>query len=406
MTTRFSNEGALGGIRIVDFSHIAAGPYGTLQLAYFGADVIKVESRQKPDGWRIRDGNSHIEGSRPFADHNKNKRGLTLNLKTEAGRDLALRLVATADVVVDNFSVGVMDRLGLGRDALWAAKPDLIIVSIPGLGSDGPRREWVTWGPSLMPLTGLTYLWSYPDQPEPVGSQTSYPDYVVGVHVAALIMAALIARDRDPIGQWIDLAQSELTASLVGSAFTLYLTQGEDAEPEGNGHASWAPHGCYPCAGDDRWCVVACPDDRAWRGLCTVIGHEDWADDPRFATASARLAQREAVNQALQEWTTAHRAEEVAEACQAHGVPAAVVASGADLLGDPQLTARGVLVDTHHPYLPGLMLPGVVMPLSETPGHVWRHAPLLGQDNDVILRDVLGLTEAEVQAYREAGGLD
>ena len=399
-------QGALSGVRILDFSHIAAGPYGTMQLAYFGADVIKVESRLRPDGWRIRDGNSHIEASRPFADHNKNKRGMTLDLKTEAGRELALRLVATADVVVDNFSVGVMERLGLGREALWAVKPDLVIVSIPGLGSVGPHSEWVTWGPSLMPLSGLTYLWSYPNEEEPVGSQTSYPDYVVGVHVAVLILAALFARDRDPVGQWIDVAQSEVTASLVGPALTQYLGSGEDAEPEGNGHPFWFPHGCYPCAGEDRWCFIACPDDEAWAGLCTVMGFGEGAQNPEFATASGRRAHRDAVDRAIGRWTASLAVDEVVAACQAHRVPAAMVANGQDLLNDPQLAAREMLVDTKHPFLPGLMLPGPAMLLSLTPGGVWRHAPLLGQDNETILLEVLGLSTEEIAAYQEAGAFE
>ena len=236
----------LEGIRVADFTHMVAGPYGTMQLAYFGAEVIKIESRARPDTWRIREGNKDVEASLPFADHNRNKLSVTANLKSDEGRELARRIIAESDVVVENFSVGVMDRLGLGYEELRALKPDIVMIRLQGLGTTGPRKNYVTWGPSLMPFSGMTWLWNHPDGGAPVGSQTSYPDYIVSIHMAFALMAALHHRANTGEGQFIDIAQGEVTASLIGPALLDGLVNGRAAEPVGNrGHAG-APHGCYP----------------------------------------------------------------------------------------------------------------------------------------------------------------
>lgn len=388
---------------MIDFSHIAAGPYATLQLGYFGAEVVKIESKHRLDGWRVRDGNADIEASRPFADHNKNKRSLTLNLKAPAGVELAKRLVGISDVVVENFSYGVMDRLGVGYDSLRAVKPDLIMASLQGLGSTGSRRDWVTWGAVLMPFSGLTHLWNLADAPEPVGSQTSYPDYVAALHAALAIMAALVHRDRTGEGRFIDLSQAEVTASLVGPAYMEYLVNGREPLPTGNSRPGHAPYGCYRCAGEDQWCSIAVTTDLEWRSFCDAIGRTELASAPPFATLRSRLAHRMELDALVSEWTRERSPREVMERLQAVGVPAGMVATGGDLLEDPHLAARGFLIETGHPRLGPLPLPGIAGKLSETPGSVWRHAPLLGQDNDYVLAEVLGLAPAERRRLVESG---
>ena len=400
-----SRTGPLAGLRVVDFSHIAAGPYGTLQLAYFGAEVIKVESKKRPDGWRVRDGNSHLEASRPFADHNKNKLDITVDLKTPSGLELVRRLIARSDVVVENFSFGVMDRLGLDYPTLRSVKPDLIVVSIPGLGSTGPRRDWVTWGPSLMPLTGLSDSWRHPDDEEPVGSQTSYPDYVVGAHVPALILAAVAARDRTGRGVLIDVSQAELTATLIAPAFVEYLANGRGPGPLGNTHPIWVPYGCYPCAGDDAWCFVACTDDAAWAGICRVLDRPEWAVAEEYSTFEGRRERRDEIDRAIAAWTELRPPRQVMERLQEESVPAGIVATGSDLLEDPQLRHRDFLVDTKHPFLPGLRLPGIPIALSKTPGRIARHAPLLGQDNLFVVKGLLGMSDADYESLTTSGAL-
>ncbi len=393
----------LAGIRVADFTHMVAGPYGTMQLACFGAEVIKIESRARPDTWRIREGNKDVEASLPFADHNRNKLSVTANLKTEEGREVARRIIARSDVVVENFSVGVMGRLGLGYEDLRAFKPDIIMIRLQGLGTTGPRKNYVTWGPSLMPFSGMTWLWNHPDGGAPVGSQTSYPDYIVSIHMAFVLMAALHHRANTGEGQLIDIAQGEVTASLIGPALLDALVNGRAAEPMGNRGRAAAPHGCYPCRGEDAWCAVTVADDEEWRHFCEATGHRAAARDDRFGTAASRLAHAEAVNEIVSEWTRQRTAREAMETLQAHGVTAGMVCDGTTLVHDPHLRARGSVVAHEHPRQGRLTLPGIVTKLSETPGEIRRHAPLLGQDTRAVLSGLLGMTDEQIRGLDDAG---
>ncbi len=393
----------LAGIRVADFTHMVAGPYGTMQLAYFGAEVIKIESRARPDTWRIREGNKDVEASLPFADHNRGKLSVTANLKTEEGRDMARRIIARSDVVVENFSVGVMGRLGLGYEELRALKPDIIMIRLQGLGTTGPRKNYVTWGPSLMPFSGMTWLWNHPDGGAPVGSQTSYPDYIVSVHMAFVLMAALHHRASTGDGQLIDIAQGEVTASLIGPALLDALVNGRAAEPAGNHGRADAPHGCYPCRGEDAWCAVTVADDAEWQRFCEATGNGAVVRDNRFATAASRLARAEAVDEIVSGWTRQRTPREVMETLQAHGVTAGMVCDGTTLVHDPHLRARRSVVAHEHPRQGRLTLPGIVTKLSETPGEIRRHAPLLGQDTHAVLSGLLGMTDEQIRGLEDAG---
>ena len=393
----------LAGIRVADFTHMVAGPYGTMQLAYFGAEVIKIESRARPDTWRIREGNKDVEASLPFADHNRNKLSITANLKTEEGRGVARRIIAESDVVVENFSVGVMDRLGLGYEALKEVKPDLVMIRLQGLGTTGPRKNYVTWGPSLMPFSGMTWLWNHPDGGAPVGSQTSYPDYIVSIHMAFALMAALHHRANTGEGQLIDIAQGEVTASLIGPALLDGLVNGRAAEPVGNRGHGGAPHGCYPCAGDDAWCVISVGDEDEWQRFCTATGNAAALRDERFATVAGRCANAQALDEAVSGWTGERTPREVMETLQIHGVTAGMVSDGTTLVNDPHLRSRGAVVEHEHPRQGRLTLPGIVVNMSETPGEIRRHAPLLGQDTHAVLNGLLGMSQEEIRDLEAAG---
>lgn len=398
--------GPLSSLRVADFSHIAAGPYGTLQLAYFGADIIKVESSRHLDGWRRRDGNADKEESRPFADHNKNKRSVSIDLKHREGQRLATRLVSTCDVVVENFSYGVMERLGLGYEALRQVRPGLIMLSLQGLGRTGPRRDWVTWGPSLMPLCGLTYVWNHPDAAEPTGSQTSYPDYVVALHAAVAVLAAIRRRDRTGEGCHLELSQAEVTATMIGESFVEESVTGRDPLPQGNQDRRYSPHGCYPCAGTDRWCMIAVTGDDQWGRLAELIGRSDLRADSELLMVEGRRRRAPELDAAIADWTRSRTPREVMEACQQHGIAAGMVADGEDVLSDANLRARGFLVDTAHPRQPGLLLPSVAVHLSETPGGASRPAPLLGEHTHEVLSRVVGLDDAEIDALAAEGVLE
>ncbi|MBM4261162.1 MAG: CoA transferase [Deltaproteobacteria bacterium] len=393
----------LSGIRIADFTHMVAGPYGTMQLAYFGAEVIKVESTVRPDLWRIREGNKDVEASLPFADHNKNKLSVTLNLKSAEGRELARRLIARSDVVVENFSAGVMERFGLAYDDLKAIKPNIIMIRLQGLGSSGPRKDYVSWGPSLMPFAGVSHLWNHPDDGAPVGSQTSYPDYIVSIHMAYVLLAALHQRQNTGTGQLIDIAQSEVTASLIGPALLDALVHQRVPQPLGNRSETSAPHGCYPCLGDDEWCVISVADDDEWTRFCRATDNEALRRDGRFVTVSLRVTNRDALDVLISSWTRARGAQEVMEILQRAGVKAGRVSNGTMLAKDAHLRARGSIIEQEHPRQGRLTLPGVVVKFSQTPGELRRHAPLLGQDNDYVLQELLGLSAEEIRRLREAG---
>ena len=393
----------LAGIRVADFTHMVAGPYGTMQLAYFGAEVIKIESRARPDTWRIREGNKDVEASLPFADHNRNKLSVTANLKTEEGREMARRIIARSDVVVENFSVGVMGRLGLGYEELKTVKPDIIMIRLQGLGTTGPRKNYVTWGPSLMPFSGMTWLWNHPDGGAPVGSQTSYPDYIVSIHMAFVLMAALHHRANTGEGQLIDIAQGEVTASLIGPALLDALVNERAADPAGNRGRANAPHGCYPCRGEDAWCVVSVESKEEWRRFRDATGNSAALEDDRFGTGESRLVHADAVDQIVSEWTRQRTPREVMETLQAHGVTAGMVCDGTTLVHDPHLRARGSVVAHEHPRQGRLTLPGIVTKLSETPGEIRRHAPLLGQDTHAVLSGLLGMTDEQIRGLEDAG---
>jgi benzylsuccinate CoA-transferase BbsF subunit len=391
----------LSGVRVLDFTQVVAGPYATLQLALYGAEVIRIESRARMDPWRFRDANDDPNASRPFADQSKGKRSVTVNLKTPEGVALVRRLAALCDVVAENYSAGVLDRLGLGYEALCAVRPDLVFVSMPGLGNRGPHRDYVSFGPNLMALCGLTYLWNHAGLAEPVGSQTSYPDYVAGLHAAFAVMAALHYRAATGEGQFIDLAQSEVTASLLGPAIMEKLANGREAQPRGNTSPSAAPHGCYRCAGEDAWLAITVENDAQWEALVQALGRPAWAAEPALATFGGRQAARAALDAHLEAWTRQRSARDAMETLQAAGVPAGVVASGHDILTDPQLRAREFVVTYDHPSLGHVELPGAPVRFRHVAARTENYGPLFGADNAYVLGELLGLSPAEQAALAE-----
>jgi crotonobetainyl-CoA:carnitine CoA-transferase CaiB-like acyl-CoA transferase len=393
----------LEGIRILDFSHMLVGPYCTLQLASFGAEVIKVESRSRPDPWRFRDGTGDPEQSGPFADHNRNKRSITLNLKSERGVALARELVRLSDVVIENFSADVMAKLGLEYETLRTINPKLIMLSLQGLGHVGPHAGYVTWGPNLISLSGMNYLWSLPDDPEPVGTQTSYPDFAVGLYAAVLIMGALFYREATGRGQYLDVSQAEVTAGFLAPSYMEWLANGVVPRPKGNSAAWAAPYGCYRCAGEDGWCVVAVETDAHWNGLLAALQEVEELRDPRFQPKLGRLRYSEELDRILERWMAKRLPEDAALLLQAHGVPASPVASGRTLAEDPHLQARDFLPFLTHPRMGTFRMPGNPVRLSGDTGGLRRHAPLLGQDNDYAFRDLLGLPREEIERLERDG---
>jgi crotonobetainyl-CoA:carnitine CoA-transferase CaiB-like acyl-CoA transferase len=400
-------EGALSGVRVVEFGHFVAGPYCSLQLAYYGAEVIKIESTGRPDMWRLREGDTDINASVPFADHNKNKLSVTLDIKDERARETVIGLVKSCDIVVENFSFGVLDRLGLGYDGLVQHKPDLVMISLQGFGRSGSFRDAIALGPSLMAFSGMTSLWSE-DPADPVGSQTSYPDYIVGIQAAFTLLCALEHRDRTGRGQYIEFAQVDAVLGLIAPQLA---AASADAAGVTAGQAPTAADisGVYQCQGDDRWCVVEVRSPREWLGLVDAVpglaasagkhsAGKHSAGEDGAGEDGVLLVPAEKARAVLAEWMAARSHDEAMDALQARGVPAGAVHDARDLVADRHLRERNFGIPAGHPVLGDILLPGP--PAHHVGGDgpvVTRHAPLLGEDRGDVLGRILGLTDEEIE---------
>ena len=401
------DNGPLDGMRIVSFDHVLAGPYGTTILAELGADLIKVESRRGGmDPFRFFGTGEDPNLSPRFLEFNRNKRSFTVNLKHPKGQKVLHDVVAKADAVLDNYSVDVVERIGLGYDDLRRVKPDIINLRMPGLGTTGPKRHFSTVGVNITAFTGLTYLWNHSGITNPpIGSQVVFPDYVSGVLCAIIIISGVLYRDRHKKGAFIDLAQSEATAFMIGASLMEAVASGEDHEPIGNASPSAAPHDCYPCKGEDRWCVIAAENEQQWVALARVLGSEV-VNDARFKTLNDRLRHREELNAAIARWTQDKDAFEIMARLQQAGVPCGVVQTGEDLANDPQLKERGFIVAVENPRLGRVVLPN--FPLQFANARLTRRweFPVLGRDTEAVLRDVVGYTPETIRQLGDDGVLE
>jgi crotonobetainyl-CoA:carnitine CoA-transferase CaiB-like acyl-CoA transferase len=297
----------------------------------------------------------------------------------------------------------VINRLGLGYDVLSRANPGLIMVHMSGLGSTGPRSHYVTYGPSQMAMSGMTYLWNHAESEVPNGSQTSYPDYLVGAYAAYAVVGALVDRDFDGHGRELDLIQLDVVETAMGPAVVAAANQIVEIGPRGNTDELAVPHDAYPCVGaNDDWCVISVRNDAEWQALVAVMGVTA-AAEPRFATAEGRLAARSEVDALVAGWTCGLSAREVMERCQAAGVPAGVVASGRDLAENPQFRERGFLLEMDHAMMGPMRLPGPPMRLGHDRLEIWRLGPLMGEDNDYVLGDILGRRPEEIEKLKADG---
>ena len=399
---------ALQGIRVLDFSWFGAAPIGTKILADHGAEVIRVESMARPDLLRLtgsghfRDYTPDINGSGFFNDFNSSKYGITLNLNYPEGVAIAKRLVALSDVVIDSFTRRAMRKWGLYYDDLVQIKPDIIVVSAAQQGHTGPHADYLGFGYNLQALAGINHLTGYPDG-YPLGTSVNYPDFVLPMFVASVIMSALLYRRRTGTGQHIDLSQYQAIASTLGPLLMDYLVNGRIAARTGGRSAIAAPHGVYRCQGDDRWCVIAVCTEDEWVALCRVMGHPAWAEEARFHTMESRLQHVDALDALLHAWTMQRAPEHVMHLLQSAGVAAGVVQNAADLLAhDPQLRHRGHYHLLHHPVTGPTFYMGSPFCLSATPAAL-RPAPCLGQHNAYVYGELLGMSAADMARYTAEG---
>ncbi|MBM4444483.1 MAG: CoA transferase [Chloroflexi bacterium] len=389
--------GALSGVRVLDFTAVLAGPFATRMLADHGAEVIKVQSRLTAGGPA-----HNLTGY--FAAWNRNKLGITLNLSKPEGVQLARRLVRISDILVENFSPRVMENWGLDYAALRKERPELIMLSMSGMGRTGPWRDYFAFGPTVQALSGMTYLTGSPGR-APLGLGYSYADHVAGLMGVLAVLAAVEHRQRTGEGQHIDLSETEAMCSLLGTGMLDSACNGRDPAPEGNSSPQrlGAPHGVYRCRGEDRWCAIAVFNDQEWDAFCQALGRPSWTVRAEFSSQGQRWKHSAQLDAVVEEWTSQRDAREVMESLQRAGVAAGVVQNASDLAGDPQLKARDFFVELEHPVLGRTVSDGSPIGLSETPAVYRRAGPELGQDNDYVYRSLLGLPEAEIERLTAAG---
>jgi benzylsuccinate CoA-transferase BbsF subunit len=391
------SQNALQGVRVADFGWVLAGPYATMLLSYLGAEVIKIESRRRIDEQRIahRAGlSTDYEASSNFLEINLNKHSVSLNIATPKGAELARRIVSVSDVVIENMRPGVIDRLGLGYSDLVKVKPDIIMASISGWGSSGPLREYTAYAPCFSSFSGLANLTGYADGEPNTG--TSSNDARSGTAAAFAVLMALTIRQRTGQGQYIDMSSCEALNSLVGDRVMEYVMTGRSPMRSGNHDARMAPHNCYPCRGDDKWISIAVADDDEWRSLRAAMGDPEWTRDAAFATAEDRRRNQERLDKLIQDWTVDRDADELTRLLQARGVAAIPSYSAEELFTNPHLRERGSITEVQHPRLGRRQAISPPWTMSATPARIERSAPLLGEHNDYVLCELLGLSTDEV----------
>ena len=403
---------ALEGLRVVEFTAGMAGPWIGRYLAWCGAEVVRVESRKIPGVVRLYVPPGEPErGVQPalspwFTDWDAGKLFVSIDLTQPDAVTLAKRLVAWADIVVENYRTGVMAKLGLGHDVLTEINPGLIMLSSSGFGDDGPHTQYVTWGPNIEAISGLAEASGFPER-DCTMTQYAYPDSLSALHGLFAVLCALDHRDRTGEGQTISLSQLEATVAMLGPPIMQALAGVPAVTKLGNGALDRAPHGCYRCIGDDRWCAITVADEAGWRRLCEVARRPDWARDPRFVDLAERLAHRAALDAEIEGWTFERTAEDVMTCLQAASIAAGVVQTAEDqYLNDPHLAERRYFEHVPHLVKGEVVATGIPLGLTDTPGRTSRAGADFGEDNVHVFRDLIGLSHEEYERCVAVGAIE
>ncbi|MBM4263122.1 MAG: CoA transferase [Deltaproteobacteria bacterium] len=386
-------EPMLQGLRMADLTQQYAGPLGTELLAYYGMEILKIETGTIPS--KEREAAVH-------ACMNRGKLGCTLNLRNPQGKELFKQMVAKSDVVVDNFSSGVVERLGFSFDVLQKINPGIVQAVMPGWGLTGPLKSWVAWGWQLLAYTGIMRLWGYPDSPMETRCKIAWPDRVGSVTMAMGVLAALEYKARTGQGQFIEGGMLEAQGAMMGPAILDYTVNGNEWDAMGYREIlgeCYAPYGVYPCAGEDNWIIIACASDEEWRAMAGLVG--SWAADAKFATKEGRKQHRDDLDKKLSEWTRKNTPKQAFRLLQEAGTAAGVPSSGEDLFHDIHLRARGHIVETEAQPWGKITHHGLPALPSLSKADAARPAPWIGANNDEVFGKILGLSKeqiAELQA--------
>ncbi|HVH91263.1 MAG TPA: CoA transferase [Candidatus Acidoferrum sp.] len=398
---------SLKGVKVVEFAAFAAGPAVGKHLAGHGATVVHIESRARLDGFRAhyppyKDNIHGLNRSGLFALCNNDKLDITLNLKkAPQATELAKRIVAWSDVVIENFSPGTMARLGLDYQSLKQIKPDLVMLSSSNLGQTGPHAHHAGFGSQLSSLAGFTHLTGYPDG-SPQILYGPYIDYIAVAYGAVAILAALDYKRRTGKGNYIDTAQYETGLQYLAPILLDYKVNGKVASRNANRDPSASPHGAYPCKGDDQWCVLSVHSESEWTALCGAMGNPGWTGDTKFSSHESRKANEDDLDRRIGEWTIGFTAQEVMEKLQSAGVRAGVVNTMKEVYSDPQLAQRPQWVELEHPEIGRMHYQRPPFLLTKTPPGPSKRDPLLAENNEFFYKDLLGLSQQEYNQLVEA----
>jgi crotonobetainyl-CoA:carnitine CoA-transferase CaiB-like acyl-CoA transferase len=371
-------------------------------MCEFGAEVIRCETRLRGDGHRGED--PKLWNKKPdFMKLQRGKKSFTVNMQTEKGRKLVYQLAKISDVLVENFGLGILEKWGLNWPDLKEINPRIILIRVKGMGCTGPHAADLTYGPNVGNTMATTYLWNYPGATTATAEpRTQHPDFMGGVTGAFGVVLALIERKKTGRGQWIDSAQQEIGASILGPKYLEYTVNKREPQPEGNRSLIAAPYGPYQCKGNDRWCVIAVYTQEEWERFAGLLGKQGMKGDPKFATHLQRVRHKEELDKWVTSWTIQHDAYEVMEMVQGVDVCAAVVQDVEDQFkNDKQYAATGFLVHMTEPEAGDMVTENVPVRLSETPGYVRGVAPLMGEHTYEIAKNLLGLSEEEIKKLDE-----
>lgn len=402
-----NRDGVLSGLKILAFCWAVVGPLTMKFFADYGATVIRVETRRRPCVMRT---SSPYKGDKPglnrggyFNYYNPNILSLTLDMNLPQAREVARRLVAECDVVMENMTPGVVERWGFGYEELKKIKPDIIMLRQSGYGSWGPYSQLPAFGMVLVPIAGLPNFIGWPGkEPLPVGV-SAYTDCISPRFASAALIAALDYRNKTGKGQLLDLSQFETALYFIMPAILDYVANDREPSRIGNSSPHSAPHGVYPCKGEDRWCTLAVFSDVQWANLCKVIGKPEYIEDPRFSTLLARKKNEDELNKLLSDWTVNLIPEEVMAQMQAAGVPSGVVKNSADIYDDPQLRQRNLFWPMNHEEMGLFTHLGQSFELSKTPAQAYSPSPLIGEHTEYVCTRILGMSDEEFVALMQAG---
>ncbi len=406
------STGPLEGIRVIEVSTGISGPFMGRHLAHYGAQVIKLETKKAPDGVRLYvplwDKTLGIQPdlSPGLHEWHTGKTYGSLDLSNPRALELLKGLAAKADIMFVNYSAEAMDKLGLKYETFKAVNPKLIYITMLGFGLSGPYRNFSAWGPQIEGISGLLHVTRRPQ--DPPGKGFAYPDYLASYHGFFAAMAALTYRQKTGKGQHIDISMVELGACTLGHFVLEQTVNNRTVAPLGNRSDTYAPQGCYPCHGDDRWCVIACTTQDEWEALCRAMGQPQLPKDKRFATMLDRMSHQDALDAIIAKWTEDKTPHEVMYDLQRTGVPAGALQNAEDLyFRDPHMAARNYFQWCDHDKKKAKVLAnGLGFRLSEPSEWANRTGISVGQDNELIYKQILGLTEEQYQEYLKAGAIE